>query len=154
MLLFIRSFFPACLMTRSGLFRISSFKWSHISSVVAPWSPPFKIESPIIATAVCLHFYVYHYDLFFLVLLFYHKSLCFWFSFIGFGFISLLGLWNNKLWNNELPSWEAWPVLLFYISASVQLSVTNDVTAGSIIAFAIRWQQNSAVNRNLTSVYT
>ena len=36
LLLFVRSFVPACIMTTSGFFRISGFKWSHISSAVAP----------------------------------------------------------------------------------------------------------------------
>ena len=35
LLLFVRSFVPACIMTTSGFFRISGFKGSHISSVVA-----------------------------------------------------------------------------------------------------------------------
>ena len=40
----------------------------------------------------------------------------------------------------------------FLIKKNLDCDVRSDHTVRSIIAFAIRWQQNIAVNRNLTTV--
>ena len=83
----------------------------------------FKIESPIIATAFLYTVFLY----FWLWSKFFSSSVLLqisllWFSFICFGFISLLGWWSCER-IHEFPSWEAWSVLLFDISVLVQPSV-------------------------------
>ena len=138
MLLFVRSFVPACIITTSGFFRISDFKWSHISSVVAPgwfltltlkdsldkpcWWIRSKSNHQLLLPLFCIqYFYIFDYGLNFLVLLFYHKSLCFdffylfWFYF----FTGVMKLWKNS-WISILRSVVC--LTIWYIRVSPTIS--------------------------------
>ena len=99
----------------------------------------FKIESPIIATAFLYTVFLY----FWLWSKFFSSSVSsqislLRFSFICFGFISLLGWWSCER-IHEFPSWEAWSILLFDISVLVQPSVVFivfvDIVSLSIVFF-------------------
>ena len=87
------------------------------------WSIPFKIKSPIVPIAFLFAIFLYSWlwSKFFSYCVLSQISL-FSFSFIRFGFTSLLEWWSCEI-INEFPSREAWSVLFFYISMLVQLSV-------------------------------
>ena len=137
-MLLVKSLVLVCIITISGFFRISVFRWSHIS-VVTPgwfltltlkdsfdkpyWSMPFNIGSPMITAFLFAAFsYLWLWSNFFSsFFLSSHISLP-WFSFNRFGFIFLLR-WSCEI-INEFPYWEAWStyLIIWYICARQTIS--------------------------------